>query len=303
MTAPTATDVTATYYTAQTATAAQVALRIAVLWEALDLVTIDRSWLGIRDRVLALIFAGQLRAASIPGFYVAAVLAQAGLSPDPIATVPPSAFVGTTAAGTDMGNAIDSAPIRFKQALLARQTLADAAAAGLQRLTTIAKTEVADAGRGAAEAAIRLEPQIVGYERYVNLPACSRCIVLAGRIYKKSTAFKRHPNCDCAHRPVTRRDARDGTEQDESELFRSLSREEQDRVFTADGARAIRSGADLSQVVNARRGMQAPGDRFTTSGRGRKKHRSRLSPQGAARLAGDDEEFYLQLLRANRYLT
>lgn len=46
------------------------------------------------------------------------------------------------------------------------------------------------------------------------------------------------------------------------EYFETLSPEEQARIFTKAGAQAIRDGADINQVVNARRGMstiQSPG--------------------------------------------
>lgn len=48
----------------------------------------------------------------------------------------------------------------------------------------------------------------------------------------------------------------------QSEYFDSLTGAEQDRIFTKAGAQAIRDGADMGQVVNARRGMypvQKPG--------------------------------------------
>lgn len=51
--------------------------------------------------------------------------------------------------------------------------------------------------------------------------------------------------------------------------FRSLTRDEQDRAFTKAGAESIRLGADISQVVNARRGALG------------------LTPAGA-RLTGDE---------------
>jgi hypothetical protein len=43
---------------------------------------------------------------------------------------------------------------------------------------------------------------------------------------------------------------------DPKAYFDSLSREGQDEVFGAGDAEAIRLGADMNQVVNARRGMQ-----------------------------------------------
>ena len=51
---------------------------------------------------------------------------------------------------------------------------------------------------------------------------------------------------------------------DAQTYFGSLSRREQDRIFTAAGARAIRDGADITSVVNARRGM------YTASAYGRR---------------------------------
>lgn len=49
-------------------------------------------------------------------------------------------------------------------------------------------------------------------------------------------------------------DTADDVRTDPKAWFASLSREEQDRQFTKSGAQAIRLGADISQVVNARRG-------------------------------------------------
>src|SRR5690554_3698273 len=62
-------------------------------------------------------------------------------------------------------------------------------------------------------------------------------------------------NCDCIHVPSTEAAGRDLTT-DPRAYFDSLSPEEQDRIFTKAGAQAIRDGASISQVVNARRGMR-----------------------------------------------
>jgi hypothetical protein len=43
---------------------------------------------------------------------------------------------------------------------------------------------------------------------------------------------------------------------DPAAYFRSLSAAEQNRVFTNAGAEAVRAGADIGQVVNARRGAR-----------------------------------------------
>ena len=63
---------------------------------------------------------------------------------------------------------------------------------------------------------------------------------------------RRHPRCRCHHEPVTE-DAPESLTP--PEIFDSMSRTEQDRIFTPDSAQAIRDGADMNQIVNARRGM------------------------------------------------
>lgn len=119
-------------------------------------------------------------------------------------------------------------------------------------------------------------------------------------------------NCDCIHRPAhagSLQAARDeGLIQDPYEYFRSLPAAEQDRVFTRSGAAAIRDGADMSRVVNARRGMTGNG-LFTTEGMGRRgfarqqlgRGQRRLTPEGLARMYPDRGE-YLKALRQHGYV-
>ena len=87
--------------------------------------------------------------------------------------------------------------------------------------------------------------------------------------------------------------------------FDSLSKAEQDRHFTKAGAEAIREGADIGRVVNARRGMDVAGGRATRARRrtttelaGR---RQRLTPEGIYDIATDRDEA-IRLLRRHRYL-
>lgn len=114
---------------------------------------------------------------------------------------------------------------------------------------------VAETARAAEVAAIAPREWVDGWVRMVNLPACSRCIILAGRLYQWNDGFDRHPDCDCEHIPASEGIAGDLT-LDPDAYFESLPAEEQDRLFGKAGAQAIRDGADMAQVVNARRGMQ-----------------------------------------------
>ncbi|UUW88392.1 hypothetical protein [Pimelobacter simplex] len=133
----------------------------------------------------------------------------------------------------------------------AQQALADAG----RWVETVAATMVIDTARAAESAATTAHPGATGYVRMLNPPSCSRCAVLAGKFYRWNEGFERHPLCDCRHIPATEAIAGDLTVNPHT-YFESLSAPDQDRIFTVDGARAIRDGADIGQVVNARRGME-----------------------------------------------
>lgn len=119
--------------------------------------------------------------------------------------------------------------------------------------TTIAVGAMQDTGRSSVQAGMQARPSIRGYVRMLQAPSCARCAILAGRTYRRVTPFDRHPHCDCRHVPKAE-DSGDWTTRPKG-YFQSLSETEQDRVFTKAGAQAIREGADINQVVNARSGM------------------------------------------------
>jgi hypothetical protein len=124
---------------------------------------------------------------------------------------------------------------------------------GLHALMVRVQTQVADASRAATSLSIATRRN-VGYVRMLNPPSCSRCAILAGRFYRWKAGFRRHPGCDCRHIP-SREDTSSDLTTDPKAYFDSLPEPLQNKYFTNAGAEAIRAGADVSQVVNARRGM------------------------------------------------
>lgn len=119
---------------------------------------------------------------------------------------------------------------------------------------SIVVTGLNDVARGATQAAMQTRPAVTGYIRMLRGKSCARCAILAGRRYKSAVPFARHKRCDCVHVPAAS-DESDGWATDPRTYFNHLSREDQDKLFTKAGAEAIRLGADLSQVVNARKGI------------------------------------------------
>ncbi|GAB2970241.1 hypothetical protein [Nocardioides montaniterrae] len=104
---------------------------------------------------------------------------------------------------------------------------------------------VQDAARTAESVATAVIPD-VGYVRFLNLPSCSRCAVLAGRVYRYSTGFERHPGCDCVMLPTTI--ANDRLAQDPIELMKAGQVTDLPKA----DRQAILDGADFGRVVNAR---------------------------------------------------
>ena len=157
--------------------------------------------------------------------------------------------------------------------------------------TRLVQTLVQDAARTARAVDLTTRPAVTGWIRSVQVPCCSRCAVLAGRVYRWSDGFKRHPGCDCLMTPVA--DAGPDLATDPAELFR----QGQIRGLSAGETAAVHAGADLGQVVNVRRrqaGLTVGSSVMVRSGR--------LTPQGCISLASDRSEA-LDLLRRYRYIT
>lgn len=121
---------------------------------------------------------------------------------------------------------------------------------------------VADAGRSAMGAFTASRQETYGNIRQLTPPSCARCAILAGRWYRWSDGFQRHPGCDCVMIPAPRSaslpDPNAAFERGEIGSYRTLPDGSQrfESGLSRRQARAIEDGADISQVVNARRGMQ-----------------------------------------------
>ena len=199
---------------------------------------------------------------------VTAMLVEQGTPVAPEAALEPLAFTTATAAVESMAAEVDES-WRFDRLILSLVT---------------------DAARGAESVSIATRPR-VGYVRYLNAPSCSRCAVLAGRFYRWSDGFKRHPGCDCTHLPTT--DPRSEYRQNLHEMV------EQGLVTGLSKAdrQALNDGADLNQLVNVRRkkaGLTEGGQVLSRAGR--------PTPAGIYKLAGDDRGKALSLLQRHGYI-
>lgn len=220
------------------------------LWRQVDQGAIIPSWREVLPRLTALIASMQVLAAQTADTYVGEALAAQDLDLPPEGQVNPGSLAGFTSDGWPLASLLVTPAVETVRLMQQGMPTSRAFAAGQVSLELIAGTQAGDAFR-IADSVAGTARHVTTYVRVLGPRPCSRCIMLAGEI-SWSTAFKRHPNCACSTLPSTRTKGRE-YETDPKLYFESLTEAEQDRIFTQAGAQAIRDGADMNRVVNARR--------------------------------------------------
>lgn len=236
--------------------ARRAVLAVRRAWSNMEPGYIIGSWrLSVAPQVFAIVSGAQYEAAAAADGGTDQLLTAQGIDPAAAGTVAPAAFAGVASDGRDLASLLDLAMWQSLHAIRTGQKPAAALQVGGRFLELVAGTQVADAGRVADGVAITARPSVAGYVRMLNPPSCENCVVLAGKFYRWNAGFERHPRCDCLHIP-TSEDAASDLRTDPRAYFDSLSPSEQDATFGKAAAKAIRDGADISQVVNAKKGMQ-----------------------------------------------
>ena len=292
--------------------AAMVTARRA--WRNVDRRFLSESWNEQVVRILPGFIDTQVDAAIGGATYSAMTLAQQGQYVAPRQFADPRAFAGYASDGRPLGTLLYSPITGVKTALSQGLPMATAMRMGQSRLSRIVETQIADVARQAAGADIVTRPG-TGYVRMVAAGACSRCIILAGRFYRWNAGFLRHPRCNCKHVAARVGDQAEayanGLMDNPYEVFEGMTAAEQDRAFGQYGAQAIRDGADLSQVVNSRRGMTknglftSEGTRYGNARQGLRPGQRRLTPEGIydqASRFGHGRDWTIDRLREHGYV-
>jgi hypothetical protein len=294
------------HYVQRQLLARRALLAVRQQWARMDPARIRLSWQsGIGSAVFTIVSGAQYEAAAVADTSTSQMLAAQGVDATAVATVAPSAFAGIASDGRDLASLLDLAVWQSLGALRTVTRPEDALKVGGQFLELATGLQVVDAGRVADGVAIAARPAVTGWVRMLNPPSCDRCIVLAGKFYRWNDGFERHPRCDCRHIPASEDTAND-LRTDPKAYFDSLSPAEQDKTFGKAAAQAIRDGADVSQVVNARQGMRTAsigGHNVLSTTVGASRFGGvRLMPEQIYRIAGGDREEAIRLLAGNGYL-
>lgn len=225
------------------------------LWRQINRDSITASWRVLLPRLLVLMEAAQREVVEPADAYLTAVLTAQGIDPVASGAVVTSQLVGVSAQGGSLPGLLDQPRVVTMTALSEGATATQALRTGWVGLEMILATQVADTGRAADQVAMAARRRAGGYVRQIVGRTCSRCVILAGKWFRYNQGFQRHPRCDCIHIP-SREDVAGDLATDPKAYFNSLSKTEQDKTFGRAGAESIRLGADMNQVVNARKGVR-----------------------------------------------
>lgn len=305
------------------AQAATTAAAVRQVWSTIDPQHLEESWLARAALAASLIRSGQTASAKTSEPWLTVEAGEGEGTVDPAAAV--------EAAG-DL-----SVPLIYPLLIAMNRirrgfSTALSILSGAYFLEMVTRSLIADAGRIADMAGMIARPRVVTYVRVVEMPACARCILLAGREYSFSEGFLRHPRCDCTMAP--RRPGDTWELATPTSLYEAMNETQQRRAFGAAGVQAINEGADMGQIVNARRGMttatryrrtvqattegttrrglygrqrakfqKAAGVRFGEDTKGRARATAvRLMPEEIYRLADGDRDHAIRLLKKNGYI-
>jgi hypothetical protein len=306
-------------YAVVTAVDQQVSEQAKAAWYAMNLRDLQGSFAG---RFVPEVVPALTGAQTVAASFGAQSIAQATGQP---VSIIPGAFAGYASDGRGLPGLLAQPLIDTYVNLAGGMDSGKAMDSGWDSIDRMLATQIHDSARQ-AESVQMVEHRVTYYIRQVEPGACGRCVILAGAHYKVNTGFLRHDHCRCFHVAAvsTYLDPVDGSPgamvgaeaqspyrpadlRDDRDIFNSLSRDEQDRTFTAAGAEAIRLGANIPQIVNSRRsGMSTVTDRygqkFETTTVGAKRGQTRLLPESILRVADGDMDVARRLLVKHGYV-
>ena len=231
---------------------ATAAAEVGRLWRKMG-DDLDASFARLVTPILSVLVEAQDRNARAARDYIPAYLDETGLRDRPSGDFRPESLVGMASDGRPLASLTYGAVTTTKQAIGNGASTQAALDQGGNWLDLMTKLQVADTARQAISVLTTSRKDMGGNVRVLTPPSGQRCAILAGRFYRWSKGFDRHPRCDCQMAPVPSK------EYAEAEGFvtspMDAYRNGEIRDLTQAQRFAIDNGADIGRVVNATRGM------------------------------------------------
>lgn len=240
------------YAAAQRAEAGAAIAAVLRLWRRMT-GDFDASWAEVGPQILATMDLAQERITTGALEYVPTVIEDTGQRLyAPAYDVEPTALAGTAGSGVPTEVLAYSAVVQAKTAVGVGMTPAQALSQAGGFLSRATSTLLSDTGRTAEKMAGNAR-RAVWYVRMLSPPSCGRCVILAGKATTASTAFDRHPGCDCRNIPQVEA-VDDDLTVDARSYLESLGDEElAHSLGSKANAQAFKDGADPAQLINAYR--------------------------------------------------
>lgn len=246
------------FYARQQRVNRQAVLEVRRVWARMG-DDFDASWRRHGPAILAVLVEAQRVMAEAALDYVPQVLAQVDIPDEPTSELRPGSLVGVASDGRPLDTLAYQAVVNTKAAIGEGASSPEALASGGSWLELMAKLQIADAARQAVGVMTAGRKNLSGTVRVLNPPSCQRCAVLAGRWYRWSTGFDRHPKCDCVNLPSKSKAwaKAEGFMTDPMDAYRAGEIKD----LTDAQIKALSEGADINRVVNAYRGMSTTATR------------------------------------------
>ncbi|WP_062077697.1 hypothetical protein [Demequina globuliformis] len=213
----------------------------------------DASFLAIAPDLIEVSNTAQARISGQAQAYIPAILeaTDQAKADRPRFDIDPGAYVGTAGDGRPTEVLMYGAVTEAKKQVKAGASESVALHRAGEWIAGAVGTILSDTHRGMEGFESYARP-VSGWVRQLTPPSCGRCVILAGKHYRKSQGFQRHPGCDCVHIPAAENVAGDLTT-DVGEYLGSL---DEQGLAKALGSKAnalayAEFDADPYQIVNA----------------------------------------------------
>lgn len=294
------------HYQQQQIIVAAAALDAGTLWDSVG-DDFDQGYAAIAPDLFATVAAAQKRAATSGVEDFPVILDEQGIDATQLDRINPDRFAGGTPDSRPLEGLLQGSVYHAKDAVLAGGTVAEALKDSRTWLQRTVMDAVRDADRQAMQGSLATTKVRTTWTRMLNPPSCKFCAMLAGKVYRWNQGFQAHRSCDCRHVPTNETIGGDLTT-DPYAYFRSLDKQQQDKIFGKNDAQALRDGGDIYRIVNTRfRGLSDDALKNNGSRRGWQSRKwdspSKMTVDAVYKAAGNDRELARKLLEENGYIT